>query len=257
MRIDFVKRLKQAVADLAEHGYSVESLRYWAGQLRETIRFSDQRGKLDMALRHIYQKSWKQIKKRHKGLKIFTIESIEPSFRHLLDQRIIAAADLIVLNRDKAIETTLARFSGWATSIPPGGGLVEARKTVSHISKPLRSQSFEERRLAIDQGHKLIASIDAVLGEQNEALAAIWHDHGAHDPSYDARKEHMARNGKIYTIRGNWALQQGLMKAGKAGYTDQITEPAQEVYCRCWYERLYSLRDLPPDMLTKKGRETL
>ncbi|EJT9718020.1 hypothetical protein NM794_005086, partial [Escherichia coli] len=55
---------------------------------------------------------------RHKGLSRFTLNYMEPKLRSELDRRILASADLIKLNRKKAIDTTLSRFSGWASSIP-------------------------------------------------------------------------------------------------------------------------------------------
>jgi hypothetical protein len=47
------------------------------------------------------------------------------------------------------------------------------------------------------------------------------------------------------------------MKPSKAGYTDEITQPAEEVYCRCYYEYIYNLDALPAVMLTKKGQAAL
>jgi hypothetical protein len=61
------------------------------------------------------------------------------------------------------------------------------------------------------------------------------------------------KNGGIHEIRDSWAHKAGLVKPGLDGYTDQITEPAQEVYCRCWYVWIYSISSLPDDMVTAKG----
>ena len=47
------------------------------------------------------------------------------------------------------------------------------------------------------------------------------------------------------------------MKPGRAGYTDEITQPAEEPFCRCYYVYLYSLGRVPDDMITKKGRAAL
>ena len=250
--------LRQAVRDFEEHGYTPAKLQSWQGQLRGAIQFPDQREKLARGLARLYRRVWTRgsLQRRHKDFRLFTLDTLEAQYRPLLDQRIVAAADLIVLNRDKAVQTILSRFSGWATSVPPGGGLVDVRKTISNISKPLRSQTFEERRLSIDQGHKLLASIDAVVGQQHGAIAAIWHSYWR-QPGYDYRVDHKARDKHVYAIRGNWAMEQGLMKVGKSGYTDEITEPAFEPFCQCYYERLYAIRDLPDEMLTQKGRDAL
>jgi hypothetical protein len=40
-------------------------------------------------------------------------------------------------------------------------------------------------------------------------------------------------------------------------YTDEIEMVGEFVYCSCSYQYVYALRDLPPDMVTAKGRETL
>ena len=63
-------------------------------------------------------------------------------------------------------------------------------------------------------------------------------------------------DGKVFTIRGNWALEKGLMNKG-AGYTDEIIRPAERPFCRCAYTYFYALRDLPDSMLTTKGKTTL
>jgi hypothetical protein len=80
----------------------------------------------------------------------------------------------------------------------------------------------------------------------------MWCSHGRNDKSYDARPEHLARDGKFWAIRGNWAIEAGLMNKGE-GYTDEIDEPGEKDDCRCWCMYVRHLRDLPPDMLTKKG----
>jgi hypothetical protein len=58
-------------------------------------------------------------------------------------------------------------------------------------------------------------------------------------------------------VRGCWAVEKGLIKPGPAGYTDEITRPAEEPFCGCYYRYLYNLRDLPANMLTEKGKEAL
>ena len=47
------------------------------------------------------------------------------------------------------------------------------------------------------------------------------------------------------------------MRKGPAGYTDDVTKPGEEVYCRCYYIWVYAIRELPQEMLTQKGRRAL
>ena len=114
---------------------------------------------------------------------------------------------------------------------------------------------FEERTADINRGHKLVASQAAMEAMKNGAIAAEWHSY-YRQPGYDYRLEHKERDGKIYAIRGNWAIERGLMNKG-AGYTDEITAPAEEHLCRCYYTYLNNIRDLPEDMLTENGKQYL
>ena len=61
----------------------------------------------------------------------------------------------------------------------------------------------------------------------------------------------------MFLIRDSWAQKAGLVKPSKDGYTDDIEAPGELVYCSCHYVFLYNLRQLPPEMLTAKGKEAL
>jgi hypothetical protein len=47
------------------------------------------------------------------------------------------------------------------------------------------------------------------------------------------------------------------VKPGPAGYLDEITQPGEEVFCRCYVTYLYNLRSIPDYMLTQKGSKFL
>lgn len=191
------------------------------------------------------------------GVKEYTIAMVKPELRKLLDQKILQSVNLITLRRDEAVERTLARFQGWTTSIPPTGATKESiAEAKENILKSTARERFEWRRVTIDQGHKLSANVEAVVALQNGAIAAEWRSHWR-DASYNARPDHKARDKKIYAIRGNDALRAGLMKRGKNGYWEDMTQPAEEPYCRCWARYINNLNDLPDDMLTEKGRKAL
>ena len=182
-----------------------------------------------------------------------------------MDRRILASADLIKLNRTAAINKTVQRFSGWATSIPVqdyvGGGLSASSRSgivanAQHIQKSAEQVDYEARRVMIDQSHKLIANIDNIIATGNNAIAAEWHSHWR-QPGYDYREDHKERDKLVYLIRGNWAQKNGYVKAGPAGYLDEITQPGEEVFCRCYVTYLYNLRSIPENMLTQKGSKFL
>jgi hypothetical protein len=264
MASSFREALDEAVAYYTEHGYgSAERLSDWMRRLYAVARQdspSDEvlQSRMEKAMRTYLQRatSYSVTRRRHLGVPRYTIQQIEPRLRPELARRIRASADLIKLNRGQAIDKTLQRFSGWATSVPAGGSrVVDKREVKQDLGKALRQLSYEERRVAIDQGHKLMASVDAVIAEQAGAIAAIWRSHWR-QPGYDYRPDHKERDQKVFAIRGNWAMEKGLV--GKCdGYLDEMTQPAEEPFCRCYVIYIYNLRDLPAAMLTAKGRAEL
>lgn len=257
--------LTLAINEFAEHGYdSAERAAYWTRRLKDAAEVSmastaQMEQMLRDALASVYRRMIDkgQIAQYHQGIARFTIDKVRPQLRAELDRRIMAAASLIKLNREQAMQTTLRRFQGWATSIPKGGSeAVDKREEKGNIRKALVSLPFAERRVAIDQGHKLVASLSEILAKDGGALAMIWRSHWR-QPGYAFRPDHKERDGHVYTMRGNWALDKGLMKTGADGYYDEITSVGEEPFCRCYATWLYSLGKLPKDMLTRKGDEEL
>jgi hypothetical protein len=262
---DFRDVLTAAVADIAEHGYrSGAQVEYWLQRIREAAeRAMTPQHTMEQMLRDALTAAYRRLIDRGDiarlapGVARFTVDRLRPQLRAELDRRILAAADLIKLNRRRSIETTLQRFQGWSTSIPYGGSEVVAKgETKTGIRKALARLPFEERRVIIDQGAKLRASISEIVATDGGAIAGIWHSHWR-QRGYNFREDHKERDEQVYAVRGSWAAERGLMKASAVGYTDAITRPAEEPFCRCFYQWVFALRDLPEDMLTAKGREAL
>lgn len=257
--------LTDAVRDITQHGFDNPArLDDWLRKLRmaaiaDLPTQDEVRNRMQVAMQTLFNRTFSKsaVLRYHPGIPRYTVERLKPFARAELDKRILASANLISLNRDQAIEKTIQRFSGWATSIPDQGSrAVDKPEVKENIAKPIRQLQFEERRVSIDQGHKLVASINAVVAQQGGAIACRWRSH-FRQAGYNARPDHKDRDGLIYLIRGSWAHEQGLVKPGAAGYSDEITQPGEEVFCRCWFTFLYALRNLPDDMLTEKGRKLL
>ncbi len=261
----FYETLKLAITDITEYGFDTSGrLAYWTEQLRQaalrTLKPAWQMEEmLKFGLSAIYRRLIERgaIARYHSGLPIFSLVRVAPHLRAELDRRIIAAADLIKLNREQAVAKTLQRFQGWATSIPGGGTTTnDKRETAKEVRKALARLPFEERRVMIDQGHKFAANLSNILATEGGALALIWHSHWR-QAGYDYREDHKDRDLRVYALRDSWAIQEGLMRPGVAGYYEDITAVGEEVFCRCYAQYLYALRDLPKEMLTKKGAEAL
>jgi hypothetical protein len=260
----FYQILTAAVADFAAHGYdSQQRLEDWAGRLRsaalrERIPEVQVEAALRISMGQIYRRLVDNggLLRRHSGVGRFTLERVKPKLRAELERRIRSSADLIKLDRAAAIERTIQRFSGWASSIPLGGSRsVERQLVKSDVTKSLASLPFVERRVAIDQGHKFQANLSEILAVDGGALAGEWHSH-FRQANYNFREEHKARDGKFYCVRGNWAIERGLMNKG-GGYVDEFSRPGEEVFCRCYFRWVHALSRLPPEMVTEKGRVEL
>lgn len=253
-----------AVADLAEYGFdSSERVEVWATRIREAARrYMVPEETLQRQLRQSLSANYDKLVtkgglfKSHQGVPRFTVDKLKPELRAELDRRIMASTTLIKLNRDRAVDHTLQRFGGWATSIPPGGVPAEKRQEIkTNIAKSIKQLPFEERRVIIDQGHKLNSAINNIVATSGGAIACMWHSHWR-EINYHYRVQHKERDQKVYALKGNWAIEKGLMNKG-AGFYEDMDAVGQEPFCRCYVAYIYNLRDLPPDMLTEKGKATL
>ena len=262
---NFYQVVQDAIADLAEHGYDSEiRLETWVRKLRDAandflVPDAQMEDYLRDALGSIYIRLVEKgaIAKYHPGVGRFTIDRLKPRLRRELDKRILASANLIKLSRETAVNDTLRRFQGWATSIPAGGqGPSDKADAKAGVKKALQSMPFIQRRVCIDQGTKLTASINNVIAVDGGAIALIWRSNWR-QLNYNYRTDHKHRDGHCYAIRGSWALEKGLMKAGHDGYYDDITAVASEPFCRCFAVYVYTLGKLPADMITDKGRDEL
>lgn len=260
----FYDTINAAIRDIEIHGFdSMARIDNWTQKILAAARRAMvPQAELEKALQKTFTGIYTRMLKGGftriaPGMSRFKADQLKPKLRRELDRRIMNSANLIKLNREAMIEKTRQRFVGWATSVPEGGSKAVDRKDVrGDLRKAMGQLPFEERRVMIDQGHKFTATLADVIATDNGAIAARWHSHWC-QPGYDYREDHKERDDHVYLIRDSWAHDKGFVKPNKSGYTDQITQPGEEVFCQCEYEYIYNIRDLPEDMITAKGRESL
>ena len=227
----------------------MDELVRWLNRLRDALRGdmpTDEmiRAMVSRYMQGRYRTITKSINVRHALPRRIGPEAIAAEFRPYLAERIKAAAELIKLNRDEEIERQTRRFAGWAT----GASLSKQSKDdfddlKKSTHKALKSMTYVRRRVCIDQGHKLMAAIDDTIAQQYGALAREWR-HIIPHAGYDSRKEHLARDHKIYAVRGAKGV-----KPDKNGYVDELDDqPGELPYCSCFYRSIYNPADLPEDM---------
>ena len=232
----------------------IDMVRAWLPQLRMALhgvfpsdaKISDEVGKLLTAK---FKRGLKGINRRHK-LPVGRLgpEFIEAKYRPLLADRIRASAELIKLNRDQEIERQLRRFVGWSTGSLPSQDKRAKDNLYGGVVKRLQDESFERRRVCIDQGAKLLAAVDDVIAIQHGAIAKKWR-HVIPHAGYQSREEHLELDGQVFAVKDNPMLRAGRMKKAGRPYAEDVSpQPAQEPYCQCWWSAIYDLEDLPGDM---------
>lgn len=257
----FYEIVTQAVRHFERYGFTSQAqLDEWVGRLRRGALLAMQppektEREIAAALRARYTERVTRggILRQMPAVKSYTLDKVKPKLRRELDRRIMVSANLIKLNREEAVSATLRRFQGWATSIPAGGSdVVDVKDEKTNLRKALTNLPFIERRVVVDQTHKLVDAITDIVAVEGGAIAGRWNSPWRRQ-GYSARIDHKHRDEKVFAIRGNWAIERGLMKPGPNGYTDQIERPGEFVYCSCTYEYLFYLTSLPLDMVTKAG----
>jgi hypothetical protein len=253
----FFEVINSAIADFLKHGFDdVNRLERWLFQIKlsahqHLMSEREMQQKMEKALHTAFNRLVTKNGLVSKDVSKYDVTKLSGKLRAELDRRIIASANLIKDDREQSIRMVLRRFEGWATSIPAGGTKIKPTpKEKANIKKGMSNIAFRQRRVIIDQTHKLIANINDIVAVDNGAIAARWHSHWR-QMNYDYRKDHKERDEKIYAIRDSWAVKEGYINPVN-GYTDDITSPGEEVYCRCNYVYLYHLRQVK-DLLTKKG----
>ena len=184
--MNFYDTVNAAVLDIALHGYDSQArIDQWVQRIEAAARASlVPPDVLERALRANLMGTYARLVdkggllKTHKGVARFTLDRVRPQLRAELDRRIAMSAQLIKLNRSAMIAKTTQRFTGWASSVPPGGSdAVDRRETTGEIRKALGQLPFEERRVMTDQGHKLIGDINNIVAVAGGAIAAQWRSH--------------------------------------------------------------------------------
>ena len=258
----FYEVLTAAINDFMAYGFdNRERLDYWLKMLKESavkslITPEKMQKELESSLKGAFDRLVTKGGLVNKDVTRFTVDRLTPKLRQELDRRILASVNLIKFNREESISNMLRRFSGWATSIPIGGtDIVNKREEKKQVKKSLGMLPFKERRVIIDQTHKLIANINDIVATDNGAIAAKWHSNWRQS-NYNYREDHKELDENIYLIKDSWAQKDGYVKP-KNGYTTDVVAPGEAVYCRCRYKYLYRVSQLPDEMVTQKGKEAL
>ena len=131
---------------------------------------------------------------------------------------------------------------------------------------PIMNHSKVQEIVKKHSGFEALKKISIEEGKQSGAIAAKWDAQVHHviqemqawaDEMCCQVPGHNERDGTLYAIKGNWALQKGLMTEGTGVVDLDGKSLFEDEECICCFRYEQALRSLPYSMLTEKGKQTL
>lgn len=104
-----------------------------------------------------------------------------------------------------------------------------------------------------------LAEVEFILHHRDDRYIAVEWEFSNLDEQTDfaPASGHQKRDKTVYTVKGNWALQKGMMIPSSAGYIEDTDIPGRQLGCMCNLMWISSPAQLPEDMLTDIGREAV
>lgn len=135
----------------------------------------------------------------------------------------------------------------------------DMRPRISQVKQEAKSLLKWDDLFGVLKQGSLVSELQYVFDLERRPIAAVWrYCEQDEDVEGPLKPDHKVRNDVVCAVRGNWAVQEGLMIVpNTAEYIDDVTRPGQELGCQCYLEWKFGLRDLPNDWVTDKGRSSL
>lgn len=157
------------------------------------------------------------------------------------------------------LEDQIARLQAmlkeFLDQVPDGGTRDKTIKSkIAEIKRELRFLVKWNRLFYTYKARSFPAEVEYLFVlASHDPLAAIW-EYSDLDAQgeYQMTYNHQQRAGRVYAVRGSWAIAKGLMKVGQAGYLDEISRPGQEIGCMCSLRWVTSLASVPPEMQARR-----
>lgn len=195
--------------------------------------------------------------KYHKDLKKDSALRVKDKLQNEFDKRLTALSAVREFQNSDAIEKMLRSFSGWATSITPETKeQADVHRAIKIIFSSMKQAANDQRDTLRDQGHKLENALSGVVAKEFGALAGVWHSRWREE-GYKFRAAHKQLDEKIFLFSNTWATKHGMVKPGVDGWAHDHDAPGMLPNCKCSFRYIYSLKDLPEDMLTVRGKQAL
>lgn len=237
---------------------------------------------LEPDLRREYKKAYYKYinggyKQHFPGVKAYRLEDMKPAYRKEVQNSVDNSLALIKTQNQEFMRKMQDRFRNWATIPTPEMRGPQATTTYLRLeimkAPEVREEMTAHQHFIIeDQTRKLIANMNEITASESGAIAFIWHNRrdkkvtgapgGLNKPT-EKHGDHWEREGKLYLVKGSWALKRGLLKkTPDVWYDTDIPDgkPGMPVGCRCYSSWITDIESIPEayrDLLTEKGREYL
>jgi hypothetical protein len=178
-------------------------------------------------------------------------DELVPPLRNLLEECVgshAAQANTFFAQQKTAFDQLLGDF---LAGIPDGGTKTAMlRSHVNPIKRALKDLLQWDCDLNRLQASTFMSEVkDFLTPATDNPLAMIWH----FSPWSCLVPSHNELDEQWYAIRGNWAIQKGLMQVSANGFHDEIKKRSRELGCMCSSQFVFSFTSLPQDMLTPAG----
>lgn len=199
--------------------------------------------------------------RKHHKMSAYNLKDISPEFRKILEKRVLNSLNAIKIKDKKLLLDLESRFVNFM--------LDDKEKTMRNlqenlkVNETLKHSKHYVRNILRDQTQRMNDNIDYTNGKLNGAVGLIWHTQndnrvvgnpsGLYPKGNELHNNHYKRDNVFFALRDSYATQQGLLKAEVFESLEDISKTGRAINCRCDYEYIYDLRDVPSMYLSKKG----
>ncbi|MBU2731182.1 hypothetical protein [Acidithiobacillus caldus] len=130
---------------------------------------------------------------------------------------------------------------------------------VTPVKRELGYYTKWDRLLGVLTSFAFLNEVEYIFHRREGRYIAVEWRYSEADKQMDfaSESDHPTRDGAIYAVRDNWAIQKGMIVPGSVGYIDDTDIPGRQLGCMCDLRWISSLDELPEDMLTDAGREAV
>lgn len=199
-------------------------------------------------------------KQKHKGMSAYTHNDISKEFRKALERRILHSLQAIKIKDQQLLLDLESRFLSFITDEKKEKSLQNLKDNLA-ANKSTKIAKNYVKNVVSDQVARLNDDIDSIHAKLNGALGLIWHTmedtkvvgnpSGKYPKGNELHNDHYKRNNVFFALKNSYATKKGLLKADIFEDLEDIKKVGRGLNCRCYYEYIYDLRDVPKEYLAK------